>query len=1167
MDAAVGLRPAIGLLFAGRSDRRVLAAFLSELGHEVLAPDPAGGADLSALERAAMIVSDEPAARRHGDALLAIKARSNPVVLPVLVAAPPGTDGAAYLRRGFDELLRTPIAKSDLLARIETYLRLRRQSEEALRASEAFSRSTLDAMAAHTCVVDSAGRITLANRAWHGFAAANGGVRGATCEGASYLDACRSAAADPDAEVRNAARALLDVLEGRRTDCAVEYPCHAPSVRRWFIACAVRFSNAGARHTVVSHTDITGRKESELAAREAEARFRSLTEMSSDFFWETDREHRLTRRSVRAAEAIPLLAGIEVQPGMRPWEIPGLAPGGGSWQAYQSMLDARQAFRDADVSLACANALPRFLSVSGEPVYGDDGAFAGYRGVGRDVTRRRREVRLLAMEHAVATQLAEADEVTAGLTAVLRTICEAKGWDLGRYYRLDEADGVLRAAESWCIDDPAIDRYRTLTRDATLAPGESLAGRVLRTGEPAWEPDITIPGIAVRRELLLAAGLRGACNVPVRSEGRVIGVLAFIGRTLRQPDERLLGAMTSVAGQVGQFLQRKRTEAVLRDSEARQKRIADFGQFALKRRPPEQLIAEAIAVLAERVEVAALFEHRDDGVTLRAAHGEGTAGSVGKSAGWQSGGIALRVLGTGITARLAEEDFRAMPEDRPWSAWLRSLRGGAYVAVTDNGHAHGVLLVGSLRAGGVGEQDLHFAESIAHVLSTALQREQAESRLSFLAQFDALTGLPNRSLLEDRLRQAAAQSSRNGRQTAVLFVDLDRFKPINDTLGHQAGDHVLRETGKRMSGCVRAGDTIARISGDEFVVVLADLAHPDDAGTVAQKILEAVARPFDFDGVEAFVTASIGISIHPGDGADTEQVMRNADVAMYKAKQTARNCYRFFTARMNERAVAKMQMNAELRRAAERREFVLHYQPKMDLRSGALTGVEALLRWNHPQRGLVPPAEFVPALEGSGLILPVGEWVLEEACAQVRRWHQAGLKPVPIAVNLSVKQFRRPDLDALIQRVIGAAGIPPGMIELEITESGIADDPEDAVRQMKNLREAGLSISIDDFGTGYSSLAYLSHMPLSALKIDRSFTRRMLEDPTTMTLVQTMISLAHSLRLNVIAEGVETEPQARMLRLLRCDQMQGYLVGPPLPADELAGRLGQAGPPRVEGMP
>jgi diguanylate cyclase (GGDEF)-like protein len=467
----------------------------------------------------------------------------------------------------------------------------------------------------------------------------------------------------------------------------------------------------------------------------------------------------------------------------------------------------------------------------------------------------------------------------------------------------------------------------------------------------------------------------------------------------------------------------------------------------------------------------------------------------------------------------------------------------------------GVLCVFNRRADAFAPEDLRFFEAIGASLSTAIRRLQAEERLAHLAQFDALSGLPNRALLEDRLDNAIAQARRRDCHVGVLFVDLDRMKLVNDSLGHHLGDALIRQVSERLHGAVRAGDTVGRISGDEFGVVLAELIRPDDAAIVALKILEGFAAPFDLEGNETFVTASIGIAAFAQDGENAATLLKNADMAMYRAKESGRNGYCFFTADMNARTQARMQLNTDLRRALERGEFNLHYQTKVDLGTGGLRGLEALLRWSHPERGMVSPAEFIPVLEDSGLIVPVGEWVVAEACAQIARWQALGRRPVPVAVNLSAKQFHRGDLASGIRRALEASKVSPDLLELEITESYLMENPDEAIRTLHALREAGLKIFVDDFGTGYSSLAYLARFPLSALKIDRAFVKSVDSDPTSAAIVRAVINMAQNLRMEVVAEGVETEQQATHLRLYGCHQAQGFLFGRPAPAAEITPRL------------
>jgi len=387
---------------------------------------------------------------------------------------------------------------------------------------------------------------------------------------------------------------------------------------------------------------------------------------------------------------------------------------------------------------------------------------------------------------------------------------------------------------------------------------------------------------------------------------------------------------------------------------------------------------------------------------------------------------------------------------------------------------------------------------------------------------------------------------------AVLFLDLDRFKQINDTLGHSVGDRLLRAVANRLANCLSHGDTVARLGGDEFAILLEDLHQASDVVPILEKLVEAMRHPFGLDGREFFLTFSIGISVCPQDGEEADNLLRNADTAMYRAKEEGRNNYRFYTADMNASAFARLELENRLRRALEREEFVLHYQPKLDLRSGKIVGVEALLRWQHPELGLVPPGDFIPTLEETGMIVPVGRWVLHEACRQARAWRQAGLPWLAVAVNISTHQFRRDDIYAVVMEVLATYAMPASELELEITESALMDDIGRASESLQRLKEQGVKVSIDDFGTGYSSLAYLKRLAIDSLKIDRTFVRDICHDEDDAAIVSAVVAMAQRLQLTVVAEGVETTDQLEFLRQQGCDQMQGYLLSRPMAGHLLA---------------
>lgn len=429
------------------------------------------------------------------------------------------------------------------------------------------------------------------------------------------------------------------------------------------------------------------------------------------------------------------------------------------------------------------------------------------------------------------------------------------------------------------------------------------------------------------------------------------------------------------------------------------------------------------------------------------------------------------------------------------------------------------------------------------------ERKQAEKRIQYLAHFDALTGLPNRAQLDERAKYAIGLAQRNQEPVALMFLDLDHFKDINDTLGHRVGDALLVELARRLALVLREVDTVARFGGDEFIFLLYGVdAH--GAAQVAQKLLDVIASPYRIEHYDLNVTGSVGIAIYPGDGSDLETLSKSADAAMYRAKDEGRNGYRFFTAEMQVRSARHLKLVHALRHALERDQLQVHYQPQLSMQHGRIVGAEALLRWTHPELGSVSPTEFIPAAEDSGLILPIGEWVLRHAARQAKVWMQDGLAPLVMAVNLSAAQFRHPDLPNLVTRILEEEGLPPDYLELELTEGVAMHDPQGAIAVMNNLYERGVRMSIDDFGTGYSSLGHLKKFKVYKLKIDKSFVSDISTDPEDKAIVGAIISMAKSLGLQTIAEGVETAEQLGYLHEQGCDEMQGYYYSKPLSADQ-----------------
>ena len=486
--------------------------------------------------------------------------------------------------------------------------------------------------------------------------------------------------------------------------------------------------------------------------------------------------------------------------------------------------------------------------------------------------------------------------------------------------------------------------------------------------------------------------------------------------------------------------------------------------------------------------------------------------------------------------------------------WAALELSGAWQGEIWNRRKNGEIYPEWLSISTVRNQDGRITNYVA-IFTDITARKEAEERVHHLAYHDALTGLPNRSLFLEHLDHALHHAHRQGVMVALMFLDLDRFKLINDTFGHAMGDKLLVETASRLSGCVREGDTVSRLGGDEFTVILEDLRSADDAALIARKILDTLSQPMVLDGQELFITPSIGISLYPTDSLYPEPLVKHADAAMYQAKERGRHNYQFYTPDMNSRAFERLAMENKLRRALERNELVLYYQPRVDINSRQVTGMEALLRWNHPERGLVPPSDFIPIAEESGLIVPIGEWVLYTACAQNKRWQEDGFAKLCMAVNISARQFKHSKLVDTVRQVLTETGLDPADLELEITETIAMEHAEESVKKLAELKAMGVRLSMDDFGTGHSSLSYLKQFPIDSLKIDKSFLQDTSMGSKDAAIAQAISTMAERLQLKVITEGVETQEQLAFLVGNKSGEVQGYYFSHPLPPEEFAALL------------
>jgi diguanylate cyclase (GGDEF)-like protein/PAS domain S-box-containing protein len=644
----------------------------------------------------------------------------------------------------------------------------------------------------------------------------------------------------------------------------------------------------------------------------------------------------------------------------------------------------------------------------------------------------------------------------------------------------------------------------------TVKPGRSLTDYVLRTGEPLLADAETFADLEARNEIeLLGAPSIDWLGVPLKRGRECFG--ALVVQSYNEEHRYTVAdrdVLTFVSQHVATAIDRRRAASALEESEDRFRTLAETAPCAI-------------------------FIYQGD----RFRYANPAMSAI-------SGYTREELMETNFWS-MVHPEFREMVRERGMAR-----QKGQAAEVPGTYEFQIVRKDGEVRwvqfSAGVIERDGQPAG-----LGTAFditERKRAEEQIRSLAYLDPLTGLPNRLLFNDRVTVAVAQAHRLRQRLAVLFLDLDRFKIINDSLGHSIGDRLLQEVAARLLAAVREGDTVARLGGDEFTLLLPAVVRAEDAAKIAEKLLESLRQSFRLDGRELFVTSSLGISLYPDDGHDAESLVKNADTAMYRAKEEGRDNYQLYTRGMNATAVERLALESSLRKALAQQELLLYYQPLLDLGTGRVHGVEALLRWRHPERGLVPPSEFIPLAELTGLIVGIGNWSLRVACQQAREWQKSGHPNLTMAVNLSVRQFNQPDLAAQVRRALMETELPARSLDLEITESNAMQNAEGTIQTLRELKTLGVRVSIDDFGIGYSSLSYLKRLPIDTLKIDQSFVRDITTDPDDAAIATAVIALAHTLKLKVVGEGVETEEQLAFLAAQHCDRVQGFLFSPPLSA-------------------
>jgi diguanylate cyclase (GGDEF)-like protein/PAS domain S-box-containing protein len=690
-----------------------------------------------------------------------------------------------------------------------------------------------------------------------------------------------------------------------------------------------------------------------------------------------------------------------------------------------------------------------------------------------------------------------------------------------------------------------------------------MAGRAIRDRLPAISNDVLAEhGSRVRGESA-ERGFRSLAMIPLIVDGAAFGVLGLHAAEPGFFDQEETKLLLEVAGNIAFALEHMAKEEKVRRLTRVEGVLSGINALIVRVGDRDELFREAcrIAVLKGEFPLAwvAISDPREQQLKAVAwagdehgfvqltrptadAKGQGKAGLSAQAIEKRAPAVCNDIEADGSAMRFAEE------------ALERGYRSAVALPLTVDGAAIGALVLYAAEVGFFDDEEIKLLKELAGDISFALEHIEKAEKLDYLAYYDALTGLANRALFEQRLEQKVIAAHRAQRRQAVFMLDIERFKTINDAYGRQAGDALLKQVADRLVTTGGDASRFARIGADHFAIMTADTESEEQVARYTEQWLDAVfGPPYHVAGQEITIAARVGISMFPSDGTDADTLLRNAEAALKKVKRTGER-YLFYAQEMTERVAENLTLESKLRRALENEEFVLHYQPKVDLETRSIVGVEALIRWQSPELGLVPPLRFIPLLEETGLIMQVGSWALKQAALDHRSWVERGLKPPRVAVNISPIQLRQRDFVALVETAI-IEGVAPTGIDLEITESLIMEDIEGTIQKLKAIRELGVNIAIDDFGTGYSSLGYLAKLPVQSLKIDRSFIVAMEEDSNDMTLVSTIISLAHSLKLKVVAEGVETAEQANYLRLLRCDEMQGYLFSKPLPREDLVALL------------
>ncbi|HJU70643.1 MAG TPA: EAL domain-containing protein [Paucimonas sp.] len=786
-------------------------------------------------------------------------------------------------------------------------------------------------------------------------------------------------------------------------------------------------------------------------------------------------------------------------------------------QAFQAALREGKGC-EIEFCLRRPNGGTRWVRTLIKPVVNDDGTIGRLHGTMMDITVRKHSEIRQALKHAITRAVAESVSIDDTMPQIIQIVCETVGWAGGTLWMFNRTENSCERIHSWSVPDPRVRRFLAGTPCTLALPApDTLIGQVIDSGQPVWVGDIGRTPNAPITVAQLGAGLRAAFAFPILNGDDLLGVAEFFGRRPQEVDSEILQSAASIGRHISQVLQRRQAEHALRESEAHFRALVEQA-------------SDSFYVHDSTGRLIDVNQHACDSLGYSRAE-------------------LLSMTMMEIDVDLSLDDLRHLQ--------ARTIEGTALAVESRHRRKNGStfpveIRMGPIRIGG--------KEHLLSLARDVTERKALQEHIEHLAYHDALTALPNRTMFNRHLRHAIAQAQRYNKRLAVLFVDLDRFKNVNDTLGHDAGDRLLQEMAHRIGSCLRSGDVVAhlgnaeslvaRLGGDEFVVLVEEVTDSSQASQVAHRILAATVREYQLDGQLVHMTASVGISLFPEDGRNEYALMKHADIAMYRAKESGKNTFQFYSAQMDAHSAKLLALESGLRRAIERDELTLHYQPRVDARTGRITGAEALVRWRHPDLGLVSPAHFIPLAEETGLIVPLSKWVLRQTCMQHAQWRRQGVPALRVSVNLSARQFTDDNLFGETARTLQEYGMDPSLLELEITESMMMYNTERTIQVLSELRMMGIAIAIDDFGIGYSSLSHLKQFPIDIIKMDRAFIKDIPNDFSDAAIADAIIAMSKRLNMTIVAEGVESLEQLEFLRERGCDEIQGYYFSKPLPGDE-----------------